>query len=224
MKIQFFGQPVQENGNYTVVDARSEGLNNRDNRPVDAQRFAAVMATASFRVMNPAELLSVEQDSGYRLIQTGFRIGLPADIWMRWCRYSVVVRPVTPGGPPLPITSFHPARIREPIIYKGNLFLRDGQIEAVVDMAGKGDGWSFEKFIMGFKGEMEMNWDFFPARGILGVGTERLLLAIKAPAEVRLRVKSSLCMTIFHADFGDRNLETQPEVRDVNPGWTPGVG
>lgn len=98
--------------------------------------------------------------------------------------------------------------------FKESIYLYDNLIERVVDR-DKSGSLIFEPYLLGFKNENEINWDFLPISGTLNKGTDHLLIALKSNEKFRLRLKSSLFITIFNECCGEITFEMSSELRDI---------
>lgn len=91
MKVQFLSRPAQEDGEFNVVKAESEKLVNREGNIGQSARSDDLLNGIRCTMIAPKELTSASEDIGYRMVEVGFRIQVPEDVKILWCRYKAVV-------------------------------------------------------------------------------------------------------------------------------------
>ena len=214
MKVQFLSRPAFEDGEFKVVKPESDKQVNREGNIGQSVRSNELLKGIRCTMIAPKELTSVPDNTGYRMIEVGFRISLPQDVKIIWARYKVLTSPAIPGSQPLLPHSFYPKRITNNVTFKETVYLHDIDIERISGQ-NFNDSLSFEPYVLGYKNENEINWDFLPVGKTLNTGTEHLLIAIKSHEKLRLRQKSCLFISIFDEIFGEINLQMSPEIRDV---------
>ena len=216
MKIQFSGKPVHEDGKYQVISARGEDRINRENSADHTSRVNQLLRAISCPIISPKEFISVAGETGFRMVRTGFRLNIPEGSLIRWCRYKVCISPAVPNSQPLQVQSFHPVRILEKTVFLENFFITGGQIESAINPDVDDSTYLFDKYVLGYKSGNHINWDFFPSGSLVSDATDHLLIAISTQDKATLTVKSSVCFTIYHPEFGEKYYETREEIRGVD--------
>lgn len=214
MKVQFLSRAPREDGEFKVVNSKSNKLVNREGDIGQSERFNELLKGIRCTMIAPKELTASSENTGYRMIEVGFRIQMPEDVKIIWVRYKALISPAIPGSKTLLPHSFFPVRITNKEIFKESIYLLDNEIERVNGQDNSGS-LIFEPYVLGYKSENEINWDFLPVGETLNTGAEHLLIAIKSNEKFRLRLKSSLFMNIFSQNCGEISLEMPPEVREV---------